>query len=341
MSVESITLALNHSRSVGAAKVILIGIANHDGDGGSWPSVGTLARYANVTERTVQRHINTLIELGEVERVMNDGGTHRTPSHMRPNLYKILLRCPKTCDGTTNHRNVSADIDPLTPVSPPDASVTPPPDASVTPPVTPVSPEPSFNHPLNRPEKKEFQPPSPVGESDEDAIKRLMQKPAYSGPSWLPHDYAQLHEKSLLAVGVTLTDAVTHYLEGPLLRGKPHWQDFAQWVTLEVLYTQQGKALPKRSADLTEPTTPEEAFNMFWDAYPKQERRPIAIPAFKAALNKAQPLDIITGARLYSRQVGELPPSEMQYVPQPHTWLNDERWKERAKQKSRSHTAAD
>lgn len=148
MSVESITLALHHSRAVGTDKVVLIGIANHDGDGGAWPSIATLAKYANVKPRTVQRSIANLVELGEVEVVLNGGGLRFDADHTRPNLYRLALRCPANCDGTTAHRLTT---DPLTPASPPDAHVTPSPDAHVTTPLTPTSPKPSFNRPENRP----------------------------------------------------------------------------------------------------------------------------------------------------------------------------------------------
>ena len=64
MSVEAISLVLNHSKAKGTAKVVLIGIANHDGDGGSWPSHETLARYAQVDERNVRDAIKKLVDLG-------------------------------------------------------------------------------------------------------------------------------------------------------------------------------------------------------------------------------------------------------------------------------------
>ena len=104
MSVESIAIALNHSRSRGAAKLVLIGIANHDGDGGAWPSVATLARYAGVIPRNAQKAIDHLESLGEISRLRGQGGNHLTAEHMRPNLYRFLLRCPSDCDRTSQHR---------------------------------------------------------------------------------------------------------------------------------------------------------------------------------------------------------------------------------------------
>ena len=140
MSAEAMTLALHHSRAKGTALVVLLGIANHDGDGGAWPSVATLAKYARVDARTVQRAIGTLEKLGEIRRVIGGGGTNATPDHSRPNLYEVQLRCPDTCDGTKNH-NTNRRLHGLT--RPLTEGVTPvsPPDASVTGGVTPVSPE--------------------------------------------------------------------------------------------------------------------------------------------------------------------------------------------------------
>src|SRR6218665_1834088 len=104
MSVESLAIALHHSRARGAAKLVLIGIANHDGDGGAWPAVATLARYAGVTERNVQKALAALESLGEIRRLVSSGGDHSTADHMKPNLYQFLLRCPSNCDRSARHR---------------------------------------------------------------------------------------------------------------------------------------------------------------------------------------------------------------------------------------------
>jgi hypothetical protein len=104
MSVEAMALALHHSKAKGTAKVVLLGIANHDGDGGAWPSIPTLAAYANVTERNVQKSIDGLLEAGEIRRFVQAGGLRDTPAFDRPNLYHVTLSCPINCDRTTAHR---------------------------------------------------------------------------------------------------------------------------------------------------------------------------------------------------------------------------------------------
>ena len=88
MSVEAISLVLNYSQATGRAKLVLIGIANHLGDQGAWPSIATLARYANVDTRSVQRDIKKLVELGELSVEKNAapvGGQYKT------NLYWITI----------------------------------------------------------------------------------------------------------------------------------------------------------------------------------------------------------------------------------------------------------
>lgn len=133
MSVESIARVLNHSRAKGTAKLVLIGIANHDGDGGAWPSIKTLARYANATERTVQRSIEELVEMGELEVHRNEGGSRETREDRRPNRY--ILR---VTDGVTPMSPREGDgVTPVTPRG----------DAGDVNGVTPTSPEPSLNHP--------------------------------------------------------------------------------------------------------------------------------------------------------------------------------------------------
>lgn len=104
MSVESLAVALHHSKSRGTAKVVLLGIANHDGDAGSFPKVATLAKYANVHPRRVQQAIATLVELGEIAVDTKAGGMRDIPDHLRPNLYRFTLACPADCDRSSAHR---------------------------------------------------------------------------------------------------------------------------------------------------------------------------------------------------------------------------------------------
>lgn len=105
MSVETLAIVLHHSRAKSTAKLVLVGVANHDGDGGAWPSVVTLSRYAGVHPRNVQRALVKLQELGELRVDTQQGGLAGAADHDRPNLYHVLLRCPLWCDGSKHHRD--------------------------------------------------------------------------------------------------------------------------------------------------------------------------------------------------------------------------------------------
>lgn len=112
MSVEHLTAVLHHSRAKGRARLVLIGIANHQSDAGAWPSVATLAKYAGgITVRNVQKAIADLVELGELA-VSIQGATH-IPKGRRPNRYDVLVRCPAWCDGTPQHRDLRRRDEPL------------------------------------------------------------------------------------------------------------------------------------------------------------------------------------------------------------------------------------
>jgi len=137
VSVESISNVLNYSRASGTDKVVLIGIANHDGDGGSWPSIATLARYANVDARTVQRSIKHLVEMGEIVVHDQQGGTQHTRPDRRPNRYEITV--PKRGDVLVTPLGARGDTGDVHGVT----SMTPRGDAHVTRTVLEPSTEPT------------------------------------------------------------------------------------------------------------------------------------------------------------------------------------------------------
>lgn len=87
MSVKASSWAWESSRSTGSSFLVLLALADHAGaDGGDcWPSVARLARRCRVDERTVQRAIDKLVELGEV--VITEGG-----GRGHSNRYKLTLR---------------------------------------------------------------------------------------------------------------------------------------------------------------------------------------------------------------------------------------------------------
>jgi hypothetical protein len=110
MSIELIARVLHHSRAQGTAKLVLVGIANHDRGEGGWPRKLTLAKYAGLrgTEKcrkdNVRKAVKELVEMGELEVEIQAGGTDRTPDFERTNLYNVTLSCPPWCDGSNEHR---------------------------------------------------------------------------------------------------------------------------------------------------------------------------------------------------------------------------------------------
>ena len=104
MSIEALSMVLNHSRATGSNKVVLLGIANHlgpDAHEGAWPSIARLAAYANMTERGVQKCIGKLIDSGELSVQVSDGVSR---NQYKPNRYWINVECPEDCDGSMWHR---------------------------------------------------------------------------------------------------------------------------------------------------------------------------------------------------------------------------------------------
>lgn len=112
MSVEHLAVVLHHSRAKGSARLVCLGIANHQGDGGAWPSIATLAKYANITPRNAQKALQTLVGLGEVRVITSAGGDPTCPDWRRPNLYQVLVTCPDWCDKSPNHRDTRRSAGP-------------------------------------------------------------------------------------------------------------------------------------------------------------------------------------------------------------------------------------
>ncbi len=157
MSIEHMAVVLHHSKARGTAKLVLLGIANHEGDGGAWPSVATLARYAGVDERNVRKAIRTLEGLGELRTALQAGGLPGAEDSQRPNRYSVAVMCPPWCDRTAHHRDTRTGrqgplwIDPLTESSPGDEYVPTPLTESSPHPLTESSPEPSKEPSSNPP----------------------------------------------------------------------------------------------------------------------------------------------------------------------------------------------
>lgn len=180
MSVEALAVVLHHSRAKGTAKLVLLGIANHQGDGGAWPSLATLANYANVTPRNVRKALETLRGMGEVRVDVQGGGLLDHDDHMRPNRFDVLVACPPWCDRTANHRDtrrrsgrqVALPVDkPPVGIDPPSRNEADPRSESTGAPRSDATPEPSIEP-----------DPKPVSASTTDRATADDRPPAPANP---------------------------------------------------------------------------------------------------------------------------------------------------------------
>jgi hypothetical protein len=85
MSLAATRSVWEHSRQTGSALLVLLALADYaDADGLCWPSMATLAAKARLSERMVARHVERLMEAGEVD-LERGGGRGRS------NRYRITL----------------------------------------------------------------------------------------------------------------------------------------------------------------------------------------------------------------------------------------------------------
>lgn len=88
-----------HSQATGRARLVLLAIADHQGEIGAWPSLETLAKMVNASTRSVQRDIEYLQELGELKV---DYQNAPTQGKYKSNLYWVTLGVTNTALGVTN-----------------------------------------------------------------------------------------------------------------------------------------------------------------------------------------------------------------------------------------------
>lgn len=95
MSVKAIGWVWDNSQSEGAARLVLLAIADcaNASGGDAWPSVAELCRKTRLSERGVQKAIRKLTEVGEL-RVMRNTGRGRT------NRYRIVMETPHPVRGS-------------------------------------------------------------------------------------------------------------------------------------------------------------------------------------------------------------------------------------------------
>ena len=77
-----------NSKADGRARLVLLAIADHQGEIGAWPSIATLAKMVNSSERSVQRDIQHLQAIGELRVEVQNAPTK---TQYKSNLYWVTL----------------------------------------------------------------------------------------------------------------------------------------------------------------------------------------------------------------------------------------------------------
>jgi len=86
--IHHVKIAMQHSRSKLAARLVLFCLADHaDKTGRCYPSIGTLKRETNLSERGVQDGLKQLTELGDV-------AIHKNAGVKGVNVYEFTLLAP-------------------------------------------------------------------------------------------------------------------------------------------------------------------------------------------------------------------------------------------------------
>lgn len=98
MSIEVMNAVWRHSKSAGRQKLVLLAIADHQGELGAWPSIATLARMVNASERSVQRDIQELIASGELSVELRSAPTRH---QHKSNRYWVTLAGPDEVTDST------------------------------------------------------------------------------------------------------------------------------------------------------------------------------------------------------------------------------------------------
>jgi hypothetical protein len=145
-------------------------------------------------------------------------------------------------------------------------------------------------------------------------------------PDWLPQNIADMSRERLEGVGLELEDIIERYLHcGYFGAEKPNAARFSTWVGLEVQSKALGKTLELKHITTETPEDMEQAFQQFWEAYPKKERITSARAAFKTALTKTTAAILIAQSKGYARSVTQQH-REPQYIMTPTNWLTGESW---------------
>jgi hypothetical protein len=105
MSIQIMNAVWRESKSKGRARLVLLSIADHQGELGAWPSIETLAKMVNSSPRSVQRDIQDLIELGELVVEFRSAPTY---GPYKANRYFVHL--PGVTDGVSEVTKTASEV---------------------------------------------------------------------------------------------------------------------------------------------------------------------------------------------------------------------------------------
>lgn len=284
MSIEATVWALKYAPPM-PPKLLgtLFGLADHaDKHGrGAYPSVPTLAAYACKTERSVQRDLKELSDLGLI-RLGDQNAAAHIPAERRPTVYdlamentvpggragddavtqasRVTLASSRARGGRKTPAQHNSGVTPTSPVtstSPPDAHVTPGVtptsewgDAHVATGVTPTSPKPPYepptNHPLNQRGAEDY-PNHPPREAE------------HKTPSPIDNDGFQLTDSmrawALRTFGpnLDLDYETAQFLDHFRANGsrRPNWPaEWQKWIRRSAKYASERANRPQQGAFL-------------------------------------------------------------------------------------------
>lgn len=108
MGIQVMNAVWRHSKSQGRQRLVLLAIADHQGELGAWPSIATLSTMANASERSIQRDIKALAELGEL---IVESRSAPTQGQYKANRYWVNLPgSPEVTDGDSEVTKTASEV---------------------------------------------------------------------------------------------------------------------------------------------------------------------------------------------------------------------------------------
>jgi len=103
MTIKIMNEVWTSSKSEGRARLVLLAIADQQGELGAWPSIATLAKRANASQRSIKRDLAELENLGEliIERQAGEGFAQYKTNRYWVNLPGVTDWVTGVTDGAT------------------------------------------------------------------------------------------------------------------------------------------------------------------------------------------------------------------------------------------------